>query len=46
MDPIWRTRKNSYMKIDIRWFCKSLITYTVITIVELKITDPMAMNNK
>jgi len=42
-NPIWRTRilKNRYMKIDIWWFCKSLIIYTVITIVELKIADPM-----
>ena len=44
-DPIQRTRilKNPYMN---NWqFCKSLIT-TVITIVELKITDTMEMNNK
>ena len=47
-DPICRTRilKNPYMKINIWWFGKSLITYIVITIVELKVADPMAMNSK
>ena len=47
VDPIWRTRfkKNSYMKIVIDDFCKFLITI-VITIVELKIVNPMAINSK